>query len=300
MVNENPARLLGEFQSRHGFLIAIDSDGCAFDTMEIKHKECFIPNTIKCFGLQAVARYARQAAEFVNLYSRWRGVNRFPALLKTLDLLRERREVVERNICIPRLPATHAWLDRESTPANPALRAAIAATNGTAQEELQRVLNWSEAVNQAVASMVEGVPPYPCVCECIQLASTQADIIVVSATPEEALRREWTEHDLARYTAVIAGQEMGTKADHLRRAAAGRYARGSVLMIGDAPGDLAAAQSEDALFYPIVPGDEANSWKQLLNRGLDRFFAGAYEGQYEATLIETFETRLPDVPPWLS
>ena len=26
--------------------VGIDSDGCAFDTMEVKHKECFIPNTI--------------------------------------------------------------------------------------------------------------------------------------------------------------------------------------------------------------------------------------------------------------
>ena len=35
------------------FLVGIDSDGCAFDTMEIKHKECFIPNIIK-------ARVSRQ------------------------------------------------------------------------------------------------------------------------------------------------------------------------------------------------------------------------------------------------
>ncbi len=28
------------------FFIGIDSDGCAFDTMEIKHKECFCPQTI--------------------------------------------------------------------------------------------------------------------------------------------------------------------------------------------------------------------------------------------------------------
>ncbi len=29
------------FTPRHEFLVCIDSDGCAFDTMEIKHKECF-------------------------------------------------------------------------------------------------------------------------------------------------------------------------------------------------------------------------------------------------------------------
>ncbi len=28
-----------EYESKHDFLVGIDSDGCAFDTMELKHKE---------------------------------------------------------------------------------------------------------------------------------------------------------------------------------------------------------------------------------------------------------------------
>ena len=57
------------------FFVGVDSDGCAFDTMELKHKECFIPNTIKYYNLQSVSKYAREAAEFVNLYSKSRGIN---------------------------------------------------------------------------------------------------------------------------------------------------------------------------------------------------------------------------------
>ncbi len=63
------ARELAELRPRFDFFIGIDSDGCAFDTMEIKHKECFIPNIIRYWELQAVSKYARAAAEFVNLYS---------------------------------------------------------------------------------------------------------------------------------------------------------------------------------------------------------------------------------------
>lgn len=37
----------------HDFFIGYDSDGCIFDTMEIKQKECFCPNFIKRFVLQA-------------------------------------------------------------------------------------------------------------------------------------------------------------------------------------------------------------------------------------------------------
>ena len=36
-------------------------------------------------GLQGVSKYAREAAEFVNLYSKSRGINRFPALVEALE-----------------------------------------------------------------------------------------------------------------------------------------------------------------------------------------------------------------------
>ena len=91
-----------QFVKSHDFFIGIDSDGCAFDTMEVKHKECFIPNIIKFYRLAAISKYAREAAEFINLYSNWRGINRFPGLVLTIDLLAERAEVLRRR---PRLPA---------------------------------------------------------------------------------------------------------------------------------------------------------------------------------------------------
>ena len=59
------ARPLLELQPKYAFFVGIDSDGCAFDTMEIKHKECFTPNTIKHWDLQPVSKYAREAALFV-------------------------------------------------------------------------------------------------------------------------------------------------------------------------------------------------------------------------------------------
>ena len=298
MSSSDPQGELKRFERRHDFFVGIDSDGCAFDTMEIKHKECFIPNTVKHFGLQPVARYAREAAEFVNLYSRWRGINRFPALLMTLDLLRERREVLERDAAIPHLPATRAWLEHEPKPGNPALEAAIQTANGEVATELRRVLAWSQAVNKTVAEIVKGVPPYPFVRESVRRASERADIIVVSATPGEALAREWAEHELAHHATVIAGQEMGTKAEHLRLAASGKYPTGRVLMIGDAPGDLAAARANRALFYPVNPGSEADSWRRFFDEALERFFEGEYGGEYEAARIAQFEAFLPDTPPW--
>ena len=76
----DPAQVLRDFQPKHDFFIGIDSDGCVFDSMEIKQKECFAPMFVKHHGLQALSKYARQVWEFVNLYSKTRGVNRFPAV----------------------------------------------------------------------------------------------------------------------------------------------------------------------------------------------------------------------------
>ena len=295
---ESYANRLASFKGKHDFFIGIDSDGCAFDTMEIKHKECFIPNIIKHLGLQAVSKYAREAAEFVNLYSRWRGINRFPALEMTLDLLEERREVRERHVTVPRLAAMRDWIAVEPKPSNPALETAIRAADDGAGPELKRVLDWSQAVNAAIADMVRGVPPFPWVRESLEEAFARADIIVVSATPTAALEQEWAEHDIARYAALIAGQEMGKKAEHLQRTTQGPYARSNVLMIGDARGDFEAARANGALFYPINPGAESESWEQFAHEALDRFFAGRYAGDYEASLIARFEALLPGTPPW--
>src|SRR4030065_923542 len=89
-----------DYKARHDYLVGIDSDGCAFDTMELKHKECFIPNIINHWGLQGVSKYAREAAEFVNLYSKSRGINRFPALIEAFEWLQNRAEVVARGVKI--------------------------------------------------------------------------------------------------------------------------------------------------------------------------------------------------------
>jgi phosphoglycolate phosphatase-like HAD superfamily hydrolase len=291
----DPAQPLKDFRPQHEFFIGIDSDGCAFDTMEIKHKECFTPNIIKYFGLQPVSKYAREAIEFVNLYSKTRGCNRFLALIYEFDLLRERAEVKARNFSVPELGAIRAWNERETKLANPTLAAEV---EKTGDPELKLALDWSEAVNAAIADMVHDVPPYPGVLESLQKARGKADMIVVSATPGEALEREWQEHDIGQYVEVIAGQEMGSKKEHLEFAAKPHYPSEKILMIGDAPGDRKAAQANGALFFPINPGHEEDSWARFQAEGLDRFLAGNYAGEYEAQLIEEFEAYLPEHPVW--
>jgi len=172
--------------------------------MEIKQKECFIPTHCKVWGLQPVAKYARMAAEFVNLYSKWRGINRFPAMLKVFDLLDEWDKVRERGFKSPEVPNLRRWVETESKLGNPALEAYCREHSETDEADMHRALRWSKAVNAAVADIVTNVPPFPYVRESLEKAKKVADVLVCSATPQEALIREWEEHGISKYYSAAA------------------------------------------------------------------------------------------------
>ena len=284
---------LPKFQPEREFFVGIDSDGCVFDSMELKHKECFIPAFIRHYGLQGVSKYAREAAEFVNLYSTSRGVNRFPGLVEQLDWLRRRPEVRERGVDVPSPEGLRRWILREPKLGNPSLERAVAATG---DPDLQIALAWSQAVNRAIAEMVSGVPPFPFVRECLERLADASDMLVVSATPNEALASEWQEHDLAQFVRAICGQEFGTKKEMLKLAA--KYPPANALMIGDAPGDYQAAAANECLFFPINPGHEAPSWRRLFEEGIERFLNGTFAGVYQAGLLDEFNRLLPENPSW--
>ncbi len=290
------AKLLIDFEPQHAFFVGIDSDGCAFDAMELKHKECFTPNTSRVWGLQPISKYVRETADFVNLYSKWRGQNRWIALVKVFDLLAERPEVTARGVRVPEGKALKAFIASGYPLSHAGLKSYIASGHG--DEELWRGLEWSKAVDDTIENTVRGVPPFPNVRESLQKMQDKIDLMVVSATPVDALKREWGEHGIAQYMSVIAGQEMGTKKQHLEYAAKGKYPDDHILLIGDAPGDRDAAHAVGALYYPINPGAEDASWKRFHDEASEKFLNGTYAGAYEASLIAEFEKLLPDTPPW--
>jgi phosphoglycolate phosphatase-like HAD superfamily hydrolase len=295
-MDQQQSRLIN-FGPRHDFFIGFDSDGCIFDTMEIKQKECFCPNTVKHWGLQPVAKYAREASEFVNLYSRWRGINRFPALIRVLDLLTERVEIQARGFQVPQAKGLRDWVASGAPLNNRSLESAAAQTRDPV---LQNTLAWNRAVNQSIQEMVHGIPPFPLVRASLEKLVSKADVMCISQTPIEALCREWNEHNLAQYTALIAGQEMGTKQEHLQLAAVGKYPPNHILMVGDAQGDLDAAHACGVLFYPIIPGHEEASWQRLHESVLAQFLDGCYGRDAEARMIREFQTYLPETPPWIN
>jgi len=283
-------------KKEHEFFVGIDSDGCVFDSMELKQKECFIPVIIREWELQAISKYVRETSEFVNLYSKWRGANRFPALIKTFELLKIRDEVKRRSVEIPDLEHLQEFVGSGLPLSNNSLEKVVEENNN---EILKRTLKWSREVNNAVNDMVKNVPLFPFVKEVLQKLQGKVDCIVVSGTPYEALVKEWEDNKISQFIKLLAGQEMGSKKEHLEFATKNRYDDNHILMVGDSPGDLKAAKANNALFYPIIPGNEEKSWEKLYNESIDMFLNEKYEGKYEEDLINKFKKLLPERPPWM-
>ena len=277
------------------FFIGIDSDGCIFDSMEVKQKEFFIPNALKYFDLFAVSKILRETWEFVNLYSIYRGGNRFTSIIKVFELLSERKEIREYGYRLPDLSSLKRWVKIETKLGNENLRKYF---ESNYNPDLEKVVRWTEAVNKDITDWLRNIPPFSHARASLEKISSIADVVIVSQTPLEALDREWIEHDLKKYVRAIAGQEHGTKTEHIALAAKGKYAENKILMIGDAKGDLDAAKNNGVLFYPIIPGKEDKSWERFLNEGLDKFTKGKFAGSYEDSLLKEFSKSLPEIPPW--
>lgn len=283
------------FRPSRDFFIGIDSDGCVLDTMDIKQQECLIPTQVLHFQLQSVSRLFRETAEFVNLHSRYRGRNRFVNLVVSLDFLSQRSEARRRGFRPLPLESLRQWIEEESRLGNGPLEERI---RREPDPFLERALAWSRAADEAVAAMVQGVTPFPGCPGVLEKLGQRADLMVFSQTQTEALEREWATAGLRPLVQALLGPEYGPKEAHIRKAAGGRYSPDHILMIGDAWSDYQAAQANEALFYPILPGEEEASWAALGGEGLARFTSETFRGDYQKELLAAFKAKLPLDSPW--
>ncbi len=286
---------LKRLQPGKKFFIGIDSDGCVFDTMEIKQKKFFIPNALKYFDLDAISDLLIETWEFVNLYSVHRGGNRFTSLIKVFDLLKQRKAFQNSGVILPDCEPLRRWTVDETRLSNSNLEKYLVENRDPG---LEKILQWSKAINSDIAENLHSIAPFTYASKVIKDISCIADMVIVSQTPLEALDREWEENELSKFVRLIAGQEHGTKNEQLFYAASGKYPSDRILMIGDAIGDLEAARQNNILFYPVIPGKENDSWKRFLIEGMGKFVKGTYSGSYESSLLSEFEKCLPSIPFW--
>ena len=274
---------LQHFVKNREYLVCVDSDGCAMDTMDIKHFRCFGPCMVEEWGLEEWAQPILARWNEINLYTMTRGVNRFKGLAMALD------EINAQYTAIEGLDELKAWAASAPELSNGALEKALPAAQGPC---LAKALSWSKKVNAAINALPESEKkPFDGAAAGLAAAHAAADVAVVSSANREAVEEEWARCGLLGSVDVLCCQDAGSKAACIAQLKAKGYAPDHILMVGDAPGDKAAAEKNGVWFYPILVRHEAASWAELIDTALPRLLAGTY-APYGADCADRFARNL--------
>ena len=269
-----------DYQKKKDYLLCVDSDGSAMDTMEIKHRNCFGPCMVEEWGLQAYEEKALWIWNAISLYSIKRGVNRFIGLKLALEYINQTLTPIED------IESLSRWLEVTTELSNAAL---IRFLEDDDSIILPKVLRWSQSVSQHIAMLpVESRRPYDGVADALMAACEESDVVVVSAANPDALYEEWELHGLAYYVNLILNQNVGTKDFCVNELLAMGYDPDKVIMIGDNVEDLDVARACGIHFYPIILHQAEESWSRFEIEALQRFYDGTYGGAYEQELENAF------------
>lgn len=244
-----------------GFIFCVDSDGCAMDTMTYKHELFFGPLIAKHFPIADPVVF-QEDWEKLNLYSRTRGVNRFTGLVMSLQAAG-----------VPDIERLVAWAETTDSLSNASLEAALAEA---ASPDLEAALAWSYDVNQHIKSYEGDALAFPNAREGLEKLSQLGQVYVVSSANREAVEEEWNDQGLMPYVTDLYCQDRGKKEDVLAQLVKEVDSPSQIIMIGDSPGDCHAAEQNGVRFYPIIVGQEAQSWQTLIDEVAQDFVAGNY------------------------
>ena len=270
------------FKKKRDFIVCIDSDGCAMDTMNIKHIRCFGPCMVKEWELDEWKDDILLRWNEINLYTMTRGINRFKGLAQALS------EIDEKYKKIDGLNALMTWAQDAPELSNAALEKML-----SVDPIYIKALNWSKRVNEEIEKLPKDeIKPFEGVKEAFEKIHESCDIAVVSSANPEAVRSEWERFGLLEMADIVCTQDMGSKAYCIGEILKKGYAHDKVLMCGDAVGDMKAAEENSVLYYPILVKHENESWLTLRTKALDAFLSGKYAGNLQQMMIEEFMKNL--------
>lgn len=275
---------LNDFQKRKDYLICVDSDGCAMDTMDIKHIQCFGPCMVEEWELSEWKAPILERWNVINLYSMTRGINRFKGLAMAL------KEINDTYCRIEDVDVLDKWVEESPELSDPALEKAIAENNSVI---LQKALSWSKKVNDNINALSDDEKlPFEGVEEALEYAHQYCDIAIVSSANRQAVEDEWELYHLLEHVDIVLAQDVGSKAFCIQELLKKGYDKNNVLMVGDAPGDLDAARKNDVSYYPILVKHEQESWEEFVNIAIGRLIADSYAGEYEQVKVNQFLENL--------
>ncbi len=279
------AKNLTDYQKQKDFLVCVDSDGCAMDTMDVKHIRCFGPCMVTEWGLEKWQEEILTRWNEINLYTMTRGINRFKGLSMALQ------EINEKHTEIEDLNTLVKWAKESPELSNDAVKRAIEQNPDSVI--LKKALSWSPAVNTSINALPESEKlPFEGVKEALAYAQQYADVAIVSSANLGAVLDEWELYGLLEHTDIVLAQDAGSKAFCIGELLKKGYAPDHVLMCGDAPGDHDAAKKNGVFYYPILVKHEKESWAEFTEKGLKNLIDGAYAGAYQEEKISAFLKNL--------
>ena len=149
------------------------------------------------------------------------------------------------------------------------------------------------AVNTSITALPDALKqPFPLAREALAHAHTFADVAVVSGANLDAVLAEWQEHGLLDHVDVVCSQNDGSKAYCIQKLLEKGYDSTCVLMCGDAPGDLVAAEKNSVFFYPILVKAERESWREFIDVASGKLQSGTYGGDYAQQKRRAFYSNL--------
>ena len=274
LINKGAVILSKKLLNKRAFVVCVDSDGCAMDTMNVKHLEYFGPLLVKVFEIEDSVKFL-ELWNRINLFSITRGINRFKGLVLSLQTFG--------------YPGTIdnlvQWVETTNELSNVSLQKQI---DKTPTEDLRKAMEWSLLVNAGIKELEGLDAPFENVLKSLGVIHKYADIAIVSSANTEAVLSEWQRHGLIEYVDVLFGQEDGTKAASIQSLIDNGYDKNKILMVGDAPGDSDAAKSCGVHYFPILFGEEASSWNKLTLEALGKLISGTYTVDYQASVDKTF------------
>lgn len=262
------------------FLICIDSDGCAIDSMTVKHTQAFGPCLVKQWNLQRYEQPILQAWNQTNLYTATRGINRFQGLAVALRQIHQNYQPVDG------IEALETWVENSKELSERALMTEIEKHKSPC---LEKALAWSQQVNRKIQELP--IQAFAGVKEALREAAQVADIAIVSSANRAAIIEEWNRFGLMPYVKYTMAQDSGKKAECIASLLDRGYAVHRTLMCGDALGDEQAAKENGVWFFPILADQESESWEEFIEHGLGRLVSGHY-ADYEVDRIKVFHENL--------
>lgn len=275
---------LENYKKNKEFLICVDSDGCAMDTMDIKHIRCFGPCMVKEWGLSEWEAPILTRWNDINLYTMTRGINRFKGLAMIL------REIDGTYTKIEDVDVLEKWVAESDELSNGALQRAIEENDSIC---LKKALSWSKQVNESINALPFDVKkPFEGVKEGLAYAHQFADVAIVSSANLQAVEEEWELYGLLDHVDIIMAQNVGSKAFCIQELLKKGYDKEKVFMAGDAVGDYEAAKKNDVYYYPILVRHEKESWTEFRETAVSKLVDGNFGGAYQQEKLDAFMNNL--------